>query len=401
MTGTFLIGTRPRPYLLPRLRVTGDLVRFEACPLRYRLHAVGGWPEAAAADASRLAGTMVHAALDHAGTACRSIAAGGEGLPVDDEAAGRAVAAARRVIDAVSPRGARPPDLEAALDEAAEIARRTILELGPHLSPLLSATEQRLSATRRHAVESGDESHRMVGRFEVAGVLDAVATGIDPDGTGQISAMVAAAGAHPDTPIDVVIDYKLARRPRPGDDGADEIHATTDAHAFQVAAYACLRDRFGPFRPQVGLVIYLRDLILDEEAMAGVQAEVGGSDDHEDLEPSVAGSVRAWRPGRPAPALPFSWRLRRATAIVTLDEVALTEATARIDRLATAIKGCTDREAASDPPRRAWPARPSSLCAGCDVRPTCPAWQDRPAVASDPRRGQPTREPTWGEPEDA
>jgi hypothetical protein len=54
----------------------------------------------------------------------------------------------------------------------------------------------------------------------------------------------------------------------------------------------------------------------------------------------------------------------------------IAEATARIDRIAAAIEACAEHEAASVPPRLAWPTRRSALCGDCDVRPMCPEWQD-------------------------
>ena len=378
MTETFRVGARPRPYLLPRLTVAGHLLRFESCPLRYRLHGVGAWPEADVDDAPRLAGTLVHAALDHAGTACRPRGAGGEGLPIDDDAASRALESARRVVDALSPRAGRSEALHASLDAAAAIARRTILDLGPYLFPHLTATEQRLSATRLYADASigEDEGHRRlrnVERFEVLGVLDAAASGLRPDRNGgPFESLIHGVLKRPrERPVGAVIDYKLARRPRQveQDPSAPDVGAVRlEAHAFQVAAYACIRDRFAVSDVLVGVVIYLYDLFPELEPRVG-------NADAPDLavgESSLADAVD--RPSGDARSI--SARLHRASAVVVIDEAAVSEATARIDRIGVAIEACAEREAASLPPRLAWPTRRSELCSECDVRPMCPEWQD-------------------------
>lgn len=378
MTETFEIGARPRPYLLPRLRVAGDLLRFEACPLRYRMHGVGAWPEADAEDAPRLAGMLVHAALDHAGTACRPMKAGGQGMPVDAVVASRAVGSGQRLVDAESPRASRSVALQGALDAAATLARRTILILGPHLFPYLAATEQRVAATRRQPDYMPDEvggSRRLrkVERFEVSGVLDALATGLVPDPDGDpFLALIHGALKQPGVvPVDAVIDYKLARRPRTsevGSRGATSARGELEAHLFQVAAYARIRDQFAAGRARVGIVIYLNDLLPELDSRHDTQsgpdlgAERGAITDDE------------WRLLGDAPSV--AARLHRASTVIELDDDVIAEATARIDRIAAAIEACAEHEAASVPPRLAWPTRRSALCGDCDVRPMCPEWQD-------------------------
>ena len=400
MTDRFDVGARPRPYLLPRLRVAGDLLRFESCPLRYRLHGVAGWPEADAEAAPRLAGTLVHAALDHAGTACRPRNAGGEGLPIDDDAASRALASARRLVDALSPRAGRSDALHASLDAAAAIARRTILDLGPYLFPHLTATEQRLAATRLHLDasigEDGDRRRlRNVERFEVSGVLDAAASGLlpDPDG-GPFESLIHGALNRPiERPVGAVIDYKLARRPRHAEQGRskpDTGAVSLEAHAFQVAAYACIRDRFAVNDVLVGVVIYLYDLFPELDPRAGnadapdVAVGEGRPVDGVDLPSHDARSISA--------------RLHRASAVVVIDEAAVSEATARIDHIGAAIEACAEREAASLPPRLAWPTRRSEICGECDVRPMCPEWQD---AEGDGARSQYPQGYGQGEPDDS
>ena len=376
MTETFSVGARPRPYLLPRLRVAGDLLRFEACPLRYRLHGVGAWPEADAEDAPRLAGILVHAALDHAGTACRPRGAGGEGMPVDEFTASHALASASRLVDAVSPRTSRTEALQASLDASAAIARRTILDLGPHLFPFLTTTEQRLAATRLHADGAVDEDVarrrlRKVERFEVSGILDAAASGIvpSPDGGPLASLLHGAIERKSDRPLDAVIDYKLARRPRVITDGPHGADAETlRAHAFQVAAYACIRDRFAVSGGQVGIVIYLYDLFPELDSGRDMAHATEPNIDHI----PIAETVR----DRLSDAQSISARLYRASSVIVLDDRVVAEATARIDRIGAAIETCAEREAASVPPRLAWPTRRSDRCGECDVHPMCPAWQD-------------------------
>jgi hypothetical protein len=399
MSETFYVGARPRPYLLPRLRVAGDLLRFEACPLRYRLHGVGAWPEADADASPRLAGTLVHAALDHAGTACRPRAAGGEGLPPNDDVALQAIAEARRLVDAVSPRANRSVALNRALGDAERLARRTILELGPFLFPHLTATEQRVAATRQHLHRPSDERGRQrrlrnVERFEVSGVLDAVVAGIVPDPDGApIAALIHGALRQVSTrPIGAVIDYKLARRPHVTQQDQQGEGTTGDqlgSHAFQVAAYACIRNDFLIEHVQVGIVIYLYDLFPELDPLG---ASTSGSD------LNTGRYALADDTGEtPRQAQSIGSRLQRAASVVVLDENVFAEATARIDRLGAAIEACAEREAASVPPRLAWPARRSEFCGTCDVQPMCPEWQD---VAWD---AQPVRH-QWeyddGEPED-
>ena len=378
MTETFEVGARPRPYLLPRLRVAGDLLQYEACPLRYRMHGVGAWPEADAEDAPRLAGTLVHAALDHAGTACRPTAAGGQGLPINEVAASRAVESGQRLVDAISPRAIRSDALQGALDVAATLARCTVLNLGPHLFPFLAATEQRIAATRRHVIDlhvegGGYRRLRKVERFEVSGVLDALATGLVPDPDGDpFAALIHGAFKQPGVgPIDAVIDYKLARRPHAsvvGSRGVASGRSDLEAHAFQAAAYACIRDRFAAGRPHVGIVIYLRDLFPELDSRRDGQSGLGlaaGRGAISDAELRAMGD-----------AMSVAARLHRASTVVELDDDVIAEATARIDRIGAAIEACAEHEAASVPPRLAWPTRRSALCGECDVRPMCPEWQD-------------------------
>jgi hypothetical protein len=383
------------------MRVVGDLLRFEDCPLRYRVHGIGRWAEVDAADAPRLSGTLVHGALNNAGTACRPVSAGGEGLPANESVATRAIAVARRLVDAISPREKRSATLQYALDGAEAIARRTILDLGPHVFPFLTATEQRHAATRRHIVDHHGEVGRHkrlrnVERFEVSGVLDAFVGDIvpKPDGT-WLQALIFGAMTHPtDAPTTAMIDYKLARRPTAVAGAASGELAperSLGAHEFQVAAYASIRDRFVPGRACVGIVIYLSDL-FPEGNLHGDAALKSRPEEADGASTTASGASSTGRHVIGA-------RLQHATSVVELDAKAIAQATARIDRIGAEIETCAEREAASVPWRRAWPARRSALCGTCDVRPICPQWQDdRAASPAMPlaRRGY-----SDGEPEDA
>lgn len=344
VTPSFTVGTRPRPNQLPRLAVTSDLLRFDACPLRYRLHAVAGWPEADADEAFRLAGVLVHAALDHAGTSCRPVSAGGEGLPFDEGIVERGIAFARRAVDTRSPRETRPQTHKDTLDGAEAVARRAIQDLGPELFPILAATEEQLSSTRRHPAALLPGRVRRVERFEVVGILDAVMAPVhsSADASGGLTGLVAAAARevhHSAGPVTAIIDYKAGRRSAhaPHTLGAGAVE--TDDHAFQIACYAAIRARFRDFPVQIGLIIYLEDL-LDNVS-----------------------------------TLPLDRRLARATTVVHLDGPARLAAETRIDGIALEIDACVEREASSLTLRSAWPARTSRLCTRCDLRPMCPAWQ--------------------------
>jgi len=185
---------------------------------------------------------------------------------------------------------------------------------------------------------------RRVERFEVVGILDAVMAPVHPsaDASGGLTGLVAAAARevhHSAGPVTAIIDYKAGRRSAhaPHTLGAGAVE--TDDHAFQIACYAAIRARFRDFPAQIGLIVYLEDL-LDN-----------------------------------CSTLPLDRRLKSATTVVHLDGPARLAAETRIDGIALEIDACVEREASSVTLRSAWPARTSGLCTRCDIRPMCPAWQ--------------------------
>ena len=387
------LPTRPTTYEIPSYSLTGDLLAFRHCGLRYRFHGIGKMPETR--PVQRWYGVFIHGCLDEAYRYYKAFASGRNERPPWHPVV------LTEIIELVT-RRLENQDLRAwshAIRVAAEARVTTTLrEAGPRLLPMILQTETRVTGTRPLAEDSPTRTFRVVDRYEVTGVIDAVAS-LSPGSRGLVEeAMRSTLGLLPDAGTTVIIDYKGSRRPSlahtPGTlarDGVgnDDVGDTIDdvglaegqptvwtSPEWQVASYADLWSAGRPIHQgMTGMVIYINELHPNEVDFLKFQTEIRLGLTDVPPEGRLLAEALAWRRGNPLPALPLRFRLLRAMRSIPVNAEAIRTAATAFDSVVTEIEECLSREHRGGTMREVWQQNPNPSCPTCDLRFTCSAFQ--------------------------
>ena len=415
----------PGPYQIPSYSLTGDLLAFQRCGLRYRFHGIGKLPETR--PIQRWYGVFVHACLDEAHRFYEEFKAGSQTLPPWHR--DKVTEITQLVSERLDAQGLQAGS-RAVEDSAFKRVERVLHEAGPSLLPLIIRTETRVTATRPLPPNPPTRSFRVVDRYEVAGVIDAVAE-LDPADSGPVAqAMRSTLELGMGNGATIVIDYKGMRRPTglrpsatetrlnpmaspgsaldsssaktwPGMAETPANHDDPDPDArlmdedrptdwtipeWQVTTYAELWSTGRSLRhPLAGVVMYVNEMHPSEADFKEFQHEVRMGSTDVLPEGTLLGEVLEWREGNPLPALPLAFRLRRAFRAVPVGQGDMRIAAREFAKVVDAIEQCLAREHFGEAVRAVWPQQPNPTCPACDVRFSCPAFPASGTVSGLPR----------------
>jgi hypothetical protein len=289
----------------------------------------------------------------------------------------------KRRLDARGP-PARSRDLEKLGRNRAE---RAINLLGPHLLPLISRAEVRLSGARPIDIAlmpAEWRQHRLLDRYELVGIVDMLShielarEGAENWFVAEVTSKVAS----PPQEFEVIVDYKGMRRPavesRKGRLGLS-------TYESQLQNYAYLRERQRAGAPVVaGVLIFLNELLptaADLQAWRS-ETEAGVAD-----LPIPFGA--RWRR---AQEVPDDMKLRRAIHLTAVTPESRDRALQRFDSIVRNIEARRALEAAGRPISEAGVPNPEdkATCDACDERASCPGlfdeappwWQDTAGASS-------------------
>jgi hypothetical protein len=242
--------------------------------------------------------------------------------------------------------------------------------LGPHLFPLIESAEKKVIGTRPVAASN---SALRCKNYEVHGIID-VLTNITLGQVGHqnlIREFVEAACPHLVGNYEVIVDYKGSQRPLQSDD----YWAQGDQ---QIQTYAWLRSRQPDSNPvAAGILIYVNELTPGDKEMRSLKRGIAegttdvlpepGSDDEQ--------LIRMWRPGNDTDQLSLRFRLRRAIRIVSVTEDSTRDALLAFDNIVRNIEEDIVNETIAGNILQSWAPQcgDADTCSACDFRHFCPA----------------------------
>jgi len=389
--GVTMLKTRSLPFEVPSYSLTGDVLSFQRCALQYRYYNGSSLPPSR--PVQMWTGEFVHGVLEEAFRQwCQThppfpwphTPAGwppDPNPPLPDNDIGKL---GQRVEVRLAAGGKTSRNREARQSAYSRV-EVAINQLAPHLFPLISAAEERISGTRGMPALSGGQRGRG-DRYELTGVIDVISSVVLDARRDNTLVELIERGLPQQRPdeYDIIVDYKATRRPPPDSDFGRHFE-------WQIQTYAWLKRQM-PSARQVGagVLIFINELapsVTDFEAfrhdlddgIADVIPERGSPDYY---------AVHRWRPETPIPQLSFAFRLHRAMRVIDVSAEAVDHAVGQIDNVVTDIEQCAVNEYDSGNILRNWRACGSAQeCTACDFEHFCPSPHSHRegAAASGPR----------------
>jgi len=402
------LGVRDKPYEIPSYSLTGDILGYLRCGLQYRYSRLGKMPPRS--PVQLWFGHFIHGCMDEGFRRYRVAIHSGQ-----SHASAMKSIDPDEVIRFVEERllnqgiAAWEPWLKLLGYARASTA---ITELGPHLFPLISQSEIRLTGARGLMPLPSGKEFRRADRYEMAGIIDVV-TDIEMtqhDGNQIVEIVRAKLGQLP-ARFELIIDYKGSRRQPNLTTIAGGSPSLWDQYAWQVLTYAELRSKQVGAKPvAAGILIYINELLPLDGDLFELDREVsgftlkGGQKLSTD-EPVDRVRIKAWRDaaklaadaaeaeqetltkaGDPladlkaskklVTAVPWDVRLRRALRVIPNDPTKRATSLAAFDATVYDIECSRGNEFHGSAILASWYTNSSdhSTCAACDSRTWCPSF---------------------------
>ncbi|OPY59228.1 MAG: PD-(D/E)XK nuclease superfamily protein [Pelotomaculum sp. PtaU1.Bin035] len=244
-----------------------------------------------------------------------------------------------------------------------------INELGQHLFPLIQLTEKKVIGTRQVQAE---QVALRCSNYEVHGVID-VLTNVtlgQADRTNYIRACIANRCPDLRGEYEVVVDYKGAHRPLISEDYWEQ-------GEWQIQTYAWLRSRQPDSLPvAAGILIYINELTPGNKEMENLRN--GISRNLTDVLPEPGSNdeqiIRMWRPGNDTEQLSLRFRLQRAIRVIPVTAESIQRALQAFDNVVRLAEEDIIEEAQLGNILQAWSScyDDEDTCSACDFRHFCP-----------------------------
>jgi hypothetical protein len=269
--------------------------------------------------------------------------------------------------------GLRQQGKQARSREARESGYRRVAlainELGPHLFPLIDAVEKKVIGTRKVAPS---QSLLRCENYEVHGVID-VLTGVtlgNAGSTNLIRECIEEIRPNLIGDYEVIVDYKGSLRPSTS-------HKYWTQGDQQIQTYAWLRSKQPDSLPvAAGILIYVNELTPGNQEMQNLKAGIATGKTDVIPTPSSADErlVRLWRPGMDAEQLSLEFRLRRAVRVIPVTQASTQDALLAFDDVVRQVEEDIAVEANIGDILQAWSPQCSDEndCSACDFRYFCP-----------------------------
>ena len=259
-----------------------------------------------------------------------------------------------------------------------------INELGPHLFPLIQLTEKKVIGTRQ--VQT-DQTALRFSNYEVHGVID-VLTNVSlgqADGTNYIRECIERKCPDLRGDYEVIVDYKGAQRPL-------ITEGYWEQGEWQVQTYAWLRSRQPDSLPvAAGILIYINELTPGSREMENLKSGILNNTTDVLPEPGSTDEqiIRMWRQGNDTEQLSLRFRLERAIRVIPITDESTQRALQSFDDVVRHAEENIIEEAQLGNIMGAWRSHcgDEDTCSACDFRHFCP----RPAgVGEEYLPGTPT-----------
>jgi hypothetical protein len=276
------------------------------------------------------------------------------------------------IVEARLTAGGKTPRNRDARDFAYRRVDAAINILGPHLFPLITAAERRISGTRAMPALAGGGNPTRGDRYELTGVIDVIShMALNADPANPLVQIVQQIATTTPPPFEIIVDYKAARRP-----GTNNPHWHQEE--WQVQTYAWLCTQVPHATPVgAGLLLYLNELVPSQSDLEDLKQEMASG--HTDMVPRRGSpdyyALHRWKPaaGGPLPHLTPAFRIARAIRVIDVSLPKVNHALSRIDQVVSDIEQSALNENNSGDIPSNWNACGSDRdCAACDFRHFCP-----------------------------
>jgi len=243
--------------------------------------------------------------------------------------------------------------------------------LCPHLFPLITAAEERISGTRpMPQLPPGQEPRGT--RYELTGIVDVISSVVL--GNANANPLVQLIqGTLPNVPqgeYDLIVDYKAGRRPPSNSNFSFQ-------YEWQVQTYAWIRSQIPNARPVgAGVLIFINELSPSQGDLNDLKADIAhGVTDVAPLNGSQDYyALNTWQPGNPIPQFTEGFLFSRAVKVIDVSQPLVHHAVGEIDSVVRQIESAAFTEHNTGNIPAHWPAEGADQdCDACDFFHFCPS----------------------------
>ena len=378
------LPSRDLPFEVPKYSLTGDVLSFQRCGLQYRYYNRSSLPPSR--PVQLWTGEFVHGVMEEAFLywqlhqppfpwPCNQTS---WNSPAPNRVAHNIGEFGDRVEARLRASGKTPRNRNARR-AAYRRVEAAINLLAPHLFPLISTVEEKLSSTRlMPAINAPCGQEPRGDRYELTGIVDVISSvSLTTQTNNPLVQMIYNQVPNLSGVFDVIVDYKAARRPPmiPAPNSNDYwLH-----EAWQVQTYAWLRRQQPNTNPVgAGILIYVNELSPSQSDLDELKREIAQK--RTDVAPTSGSpdyyALNTWQSGlsQPTPTLTPDFLLQRAIRIVPVNNAEVNQAVAAIDNVVTQIEICALNENATGIIPSNWNANGGDDdCQACDFRRFCPS----------------------------
>lgn len=393
-----MLRVRELPFVVPSYSLTGDILSFQRCELQYRYYNGSSLPPSR--PVQLWTGEFVHGVLEEA---YRYWMLYNPLFPwpcnptpwppplVPPQRAQHDIGVIGDLVETRLKASGKRPRSSDARDSAYARVEAAVNLLAPHLFPLITDAEKRISGTRSlPPLPSGPTPLRGgADRYELTGVIDVISSVLVAENLqNPVVQLIQNQIAPTHDDYDLIVDYKAARCPKLSD-------PEWDRHEWQVQTYAWLCRQVPHARPVgAGMVIYINELSPSATDLRQLKNDIQGGDT--DIAPPNGSAdyyaLHQWQPG-PGQALPgfsIAFRLARAIRVVDVSNTHVLHAVGQIDQVVGQIENAALNEHTSGNIPNNWQACGRDQdCDACDFRHFCPAPASQ-RIQNPPARHPPT-----------
>lgn len=396
------LPSRDLPFEVPKYSLTGDVLSYQRCGLQYRYYNRSSLPPSR--PVQLWTGEFVHGMMEEMYLYWQQNQTPFP-WPYNQTPWGNSSNQPNRIsydlgvlgdqVEARLRASGKTPRNREARDSAYRRVEAAMNLLVPHLFPLITAVEEKLSSTRPMPIAgiNAPQGQQPRGdRYELTGVVDVISSvSLISQQNNPLVQMINSQIPGLSGQFDVIVDYKAARRPPMTPPPNSKPYWQHEA--WQVQTYAWLRAQQPNTNPvRAGILIYVNELSPSQTDLNELKREINQG--LTDIFPSSGSAddyaLGTWQSGygQPLPSFTNSFLLQRAIRIVSVDHTAITQAVTQIDNVIAQIEGCALHENVTGNIPNNWNADGSDGdCDACDFRRFCPS------PASTRQTGKPPRPP--------
>ncbi len=383
-----LLPARELPFEIPAYSLTGDILAFQNCGLQYRYYSGSSLPPSRPVQI--WTGEFVHGALEDAYRLWREQEfafpwpSNPTPFPAPDPLPARAGNDIGVIGDRVEARLAASGKRPRNRDAREAVYRRVtaaVNELGPHLFPLITAAEERISGTRAMPRIEGRSARG--DRYELTGIVDVISSvHLGAETQNPLVRLLQDHLPNRTGVFDIIVDYKASRRPSTRENFWIN-------QQWQVQTYAWLREQSPTGNPiGAGVIVYVDELAPSATELTAFKTEIDAG--IADVAPTVGSAdwyaIQRWRQGAPLPEVTFAFRLQRAVRIIGVSRGEVDAAVTAIDGVVERIETSAVREFNTGDIVANWSATGGEAsCVACDFESFCPEPAGRRGTRQPPR----------------